>query len=92
VNAATKAEFEKEFSTWWDALAIRSMAVTCIVHPGTAQGAPPLTVPQWESLRDKVGAVAFGSLAAAWFEAVQAVAPSAPFLPRPLPSPETATP
>jgi hypothetical protein len=87
INAKNQADYEAAFTVWWDALAIRSMSVTCISHPGTALGAPPLTVAQWEALQAKVGAAAFNTLGSAWFEAVQAVTPSVPFLPRPLPTP-----
>lgn len=77
-NTVADAKFEKEFEVWWDALAIRSMSVTCTSHD--------FTIEQWELLRDKVGNVAFANLATAWFEAVQAATPPAPFSPRPLPS------
>ena len=69
-------EFDAAFSVWWDALALRSMAVTCKSHT--------FTVPQWEALRDRVGEIAFNGLAAAWFEAVQAASPAAPFSLKPL--------
>jgi hypothetical protein len=74
-------EFDTEFSVWWDALALRSMAVTCKSHT--------FTIPQWEALRDRVGEIAFNGLAAAWFEAVQAASPSTPFSLKPLHTPET---
>lgn len=80
VAAEKMAEFEKAFSEWWDALAIRSMSVTCVRHPWMDQGAPPMTLADWERLRASVGEVAFNALGQAWFEAVQAAAPSAPFL------------
>lgn len=86
---AVLTQYTEEFGVWWDLLAIRSMSVTCIEHPGTQYGAPPLTIEQWEALRDRVGAVAFNTLGQAWFEAVQAVAPAVPFSPRPLPTPAT---
>lgn len=85
MNEAASAEFDKAFSEWWDALAIRSMSVTCVRHPWTDQGAPPMTLADWEALRASVGEVAFNALGSAWFEAVQAAAPSAPFLLRPSP-------
>ena len=78
------AEFDTEFSVWWDALALRSMAVTCKSHT--------FTVPQWEALRDRVGEIAFNGLAAAWFEAVQAASPAVPFSPKPLHIPTTGGP
>lgn len=92
INAENQAEFERDFEAWWDTLAIRSMSVTCIEHPGTAMGAPPLTVVQWEQLRATVGPVAFNTLGTAWFAAVQAAAPAAPFSPRSLATPALAEP
>ena len=74
-------EFDKEFSVWWDTLVVRSMSVTCVSHP--------FTVEQWESLRDRVGELAFNELGSAWFEAVQAAAPTTAFLPKALPTPVT---
>jgi hypothetical protein len=71
--------FDEVFSVWWDALALRSMAVTCKSHT--------FTVPQWEALRDRVGEIAFNGLAAAWFEAVQAASPAVPFSLKPLHTP-----
>lgn len=84
-----EAMYEVELDAWWTAMAIRSMSVTCIKHPGTAMGAPPLTVKQWEQLLDRVGQASFSTLTTAWFEAVQAAAPSVPFSQRPLHTPET---
>lgn len=79
--AAAQEGFTAEFSVWWDALMLRSMSVTCISHE--------LTVAQWESLRDRVGMVAFNGLSNAWAEAVQAAKPNAPFLLRPSHTPIT---
>lgn len=74
-NTIQAKAFDEAFSIWWDALALRSMAVTCKSHT--------FTIPQWEALRDKVGEIAFNGLAAAWFEAVQAASPSTVFLAKP---------
>jgi len=41
------------------------------------------TLEQWQQLRARVGEVAFTALAEAWFQAVQAAAPTAPFSLRP---------
>lgn len=65
-----------------DLAAVYSMSLTCTSHP--------MTVAQWMELREAVGEAAFMSLATAWVEAVKASQPSAPFSPKPLPSPVTA--
>ena len=77
INSARLKQFDADFSVWWDGLAIRSMMVTC-VSPTHIR-----TLDQWQQLRARVGEVAFSTLAQAWFEAVQAAAPSAPFSQRP---------
>jgi hypothetical protein len=80
VNKANAEQYTKELAVWWDALAIRSMSVTCVSHS--------FTVDQWEALRKQVGLVAFANLMEGWAEAVQAAKPAAPFLRRPSVSPE----
>jgi hypothetical protein len=90
-NEANQKEFEKEFEIWWEAMALRSMTVTCIKHPGTDEGAPPLTLSQWEDLRDTVGPIKFAALGTAWFAAVNAGVPAVPLSPRPIPTHTTET-
>ena len=75
VNTARLKQFDADFTKWWDGLAIRSISVTCVSHD--------FTLEQWQQLRARVGEVAFTALAEAWFQAVQAAAPTAPFSLRP---------
>lgn len=59
--------------------ALYSMSVTCTSHP--------MQPAQWKQFREHVGEAAFGQLVQAWVEAVKAAAPSAPFAPKPSPTP-----
>ena len=75
INTERLKQFDADFTKWWDGLAIRSISVTCVSHD--------FTLEQWQQLRARVGEVAFTALAEAWFQAVQAATPTAPFSLRP---------
>lgn len=70
-----------EVAAYYELCALYSMSLTCTSHP--------MSVSQWQALREAVGEPAFTSLFEGWSEAVSASKPTAPFSPKPSVGPRT---
>lgn len=77
----TSEDDPEKFLVFAQEYGLYAMSLMCTSHP--------MNVEQWRRLRSKVGELAFEQLSEAYLEAVKAAQPSAPFLPKPSPGPDS---